>query len=157
VRSNSFPLLAQGNSRERLRVWVLAGDTFEAGRFTIVKTRCTTATLTDDFLSEFFDPAVEWVPIPQGVLVGTRYVGFEGIRRFSTDFVAAWDELVVEPQEFQEAGEVVVARIQMRGRMRALEIDEVWSALYTFRTGRIVRVEGFSSPDGAIEAAGLRK
>jgi hypothetical protein len=33
------------------------------------------------------------------------------------------------------------------------EIDEVWSSLQ--RDGRIVRIEGFASRDGALEAAGL--
>ena len=30
--------------------------------------------LTDDVLREFFDPAVEWVPVPQGVLAGGSYL-----------------------------------------------------------------------------------
>jgi ketosteroid isomerase-like protein len=113
--------------------------------------------LTDDLLAEFFDPQVEWVPVPQGILAGSRYAGFEGIRRFSTDFFAAWDELVVEPQEFHEVGDVVVAIARMKGRMHELEIDEPWSAVFTLRDRRIVRVQGFASRDGALEAAGLRE
>ncbi len=112
--------------------------------------------LTDDFLNEFFDPDVEWLPIPQGVLAGSRYVGFEGIRRFWTDFFAAWDELVVEPREFREAGDFVVGVARMRGRMHELEIDELWSAVFTLREGRILRVQAFASRDGALKAAGLR-
>jgi ketosteroid isomerase-like protein len=112
--------------------------------------------LTDDFLNEFFDPDVEWLPIPQGVLAGSRYVGFEGIRRFWTDFFAAWDELVVEPQEFREAGDLVVGVARMRGRLHELEIDELWSAVFTLREGRILRVQAFASRDGALKAAGLR-
>jgi ketosteroid isomerase-like protein len=111
--------------------------------------------LTDDALAEFFDPGVEWVPIPQGVLAGRHYRGFEGIRRFWADFVAAWDEISVDPQEFRESGDRVVAQVRIRGRMRELEIDELWSSLYTFRGERIVRVQGFASPEGAVEAAGL--
>ena len=113
--------------------------------------------LTDDLLSAFFDPEVEWVPIPQGVLGGNKYVGFEGLRRFWTDFIGAWDELAVEPQEFLEAGDLVVGVARMKGRMHELEIDEVWSALFTLRNERIVRVQAFASQDGALEAAGLRE
>jgi ketosteroid isomerase-like protein len=112
--------------------------------------------LADDALSEFFDPEIEWVPVPQGVLAGSRYVGFEGLRRFWADFYAAWDELVVEPIEFREAGDGVVGVSRMKGRMRGLEIDETWSGLFTVRDARIVRVQGFASRDGALEAAGLR-
>jgi ketosteroid isomerase-like protein len=111
--------------------------------------------LTDHALNAFYDPGVEWVPIPQGVLAGNRYVGFEGIRRFSADFIAAWDELRFEPEEFRQSGDRVIAVIRMRGRMHELEVDEVWSGLFTLRNERIVRVQGFASRGGALEAAGL--
>jgi ketosteroid isomerase-like protein len=107
--------------------------------------------LTDDALKQFFDSEVEWIPIPQGVLAGNRYLGFEGIRRFWADFIAARDELSVEPQEFREAHDLVVAVLRMRGRMHELDIDEVWSGLFKLRNGRIVRVQGFASRDGALE------
>ena len=42
----------------------------------------------------------------------------------------------------------------MTGRVDDLEVEEVWSSLFTLRDGRIVRVEGFASRDGALEAAG---
>ena len=111
--------------------------------------------LTDQALNDFYDPGVEWVPIPQGVLAGNSYVGFEGIRRFSADFVAAWDELRFEPKEFRQSGDRVIAVIRMRGRMHELEVDGVWSGLFTLRNERIVRVQGFASRGGALEAAGL--
>jgi hypothetical protein len=97
--------------------------------------------LPDDRLSELFDPEVEWIPIPQGLLSESSYVGFEGIRRFSSDFFAAWDEMRVEPRKLRDAGAVVLADLRMRGRMREFEIDEVWSAVFTLGDGRIVRVQ----------------
>ena len=42
----------------------------------------------------------------------------------------------------------------MKGRTRDLEVDEMWSSLSTIRDGRIVRVQGFASPEGALEAGG---
>jgi hypothetical protein len=66
-------------------------------------------------------------PVPQGVLAGGRYVGFEGLRRFWTDFFGAWDEISVEPEEFSEGDDLIAARVQMRGRMQDIEVDEVWS------------------------------
>ena len=41
--------------------------------------------------------------------------------------------------------------------MHDLEVDEVWSALYVLRDQRIVRVEAFTSREGALEAAGLQE
>jgi ketosteroid isomerase-like protein len=110
--------------------------------------------LTDDALRGVFDPEVEWVPVPQGLLAGSQYHGYEGIRRFAADFFAAWDDLRVEPQEFRESDGRVVVVLRMQGQMHELELDEVWSGLFTLRDGRVIRVQGFASPDGALEAAG---
>jgi ketosteroid isomerase-like protein len=90
-------------------------------------------------------------------LAGSKYEGYDGIRRFAADFYAAWDELRTEPQEFLDVGDQVVVILRMSGRMHELEIDEVWSGLSTFRNGRIVRIEGFATREGALEAAGLRE
>jgi ketosteroid isomerase-like protein len=111
--------------------------------------------LTDQALSEVFDPGIEWVPVPQGMLGGNRYLGFDGLRRFFADFYAAWDEIRHEPVEFRQLGGRVIAIIRMRGRMHDLEVDEVWSVLCTLREERIIRVEAFTSREGALEAAGL--
>ena len=110
---------------------------------------------SDDLLAGLFEPDVEWVPIPQGLLAGSTYRGYEGIRRFSAEFVAAWGELRVEPEEFREVGDRVVVLLRLRGRMHELELDEAWSALYTLRNGRVVQVQGFANRDSALEAAGL--
>jgi ketosteroid isomerase-like protein len=58
------------------------------------------ARLSDAVLEELYDPDVEWVPVPQGLLAGRSYVGYQGLRRFWADFVSTWDEYVAEPREF---------------------------------------------------------
>jgi SnoaL-like domain len=70
---------------------------------------------TDDALKEYIDPEVELLPIPQGVLAGGEYVGFEGLRRFWADFFGAWDEIHVEPLEFREASDLVVSIWAIQG------------------------------------------
>jgi ketosteroid isomerase-like protein len=114
--------------------------------------------LSDDFLSEFFHPEVQYDTIPRGILAQRTYLGFGGLRRLSIDFFGAWDELAVEAQEVQEAGDdLVIGIARVKGRMHELKIEEVWSALFTLRNARIVRVQAFGSRDGALEAAGLRE
>jgi ketosteroid isomerase-like protein len=114
------------------------------------------AELTDDFLSELVDPEVEYDTIPHGMLGGKTYAGLEGIRRFWTDFLGAWEELTLEVQEIREAGDdLVVGVVRARGRMREREIDQVFAAVFTFRSARIVRVQAFGGREGAFEAAGL--
>jgi ketosteroid isomerase-like protein len=112
--------------------------------------------LTDDFLGEFFDPEVEYHTIPHGMLGGVTYVGFEGLRRFWTNFFGAWDELALEVQEIRQAGDdLVIGVVRAKGRMRDREVEEVFSAVFTLRNARIVRVQAFGSREGAFEAAGL--
>jgi ketosteroid isomerase-like protein len=111
--------------------------------------------LTDAALKDFFDPDVEWVPARQSPLASNRYDGYDGVRRFWAEVLSAWDEYWVEPQEFLDAGDQVVVIMRMRGRTHEVEIDEVWSGLWTLCNGRAVRVQGFASHDGALNAARL--
>ena len=113
--------------------------------------------VTDDALEEFFDPDVEWLADPQGVLGRSSYVGFDGIRRFGAEFISAWDEIGIEAEDLRGAGDLVVAVLRVRGRMHDVDIDELWSGLYTLRDARILRVQGFISRDGALEAAGIEE
>jgi ketosteroid isomerase-like protein len=109
----------------------------------------------DPVLQEFFDPEVEWLPAAQSLLAASTYRGYEGISRFWAELFSAWDEYVVEPQEFLEVGEQVVVIYRIRARTREIEIDEVWSGLFALRDKRLIRFEGFSTRDAALEAAGL--
>jgi ketosteroid isomerase-like protein len=111
--------------------------------------------LTDAVINEYFDPALEWIPISDGLLTGESYRGYEGLRRFWSDLLAACDELVIEPLEFRDAGDQVVVVQRMNIRARGIEIDEDWSRLYTLSEGRILRVQTFTNRDEALEAAGL--
>jgi ketosteroid isomerase-like protein len=111
--------------------------------------------LTDATLGEFFDPEIEWVPVRQSLLAVDSYRGYDGVRRFWIEFLSTWEEYVVEPQEFFDRGDQVAVIMRMSGRTHDLAIQETWSSLYTLRNGRILRIEAFTSRDGAVEAAGL--
>ena len=104
---------------------------------------------------EIFDPDVEWVAAPHSLLSSEEYRGYDGVRRFWTQFLSAWDEYGVEVEELVDAGDQVVAVMRLRGRTNELEVDEGRSSLLTMRDGRIVRIEPFASRADAIEAAGL--
>ena len=49
--------------------------------------------LTDEALSRFLDPTIEWVPVTDSVLAVDSYRGFEGVRRFWGEFLSAWETL----------------------------------------------------------------
>jgi ketosteroid isomerase-like protein len=105
---------------------------------------------------DFFDPNVEWLPAAQSLLAGDTYHGHEGVRRFWTELLSTWDEYLVEPTEFVDLGDQVAVIMRIRARSgRGIEVNETWSGLYTLRQGRIVRFQGFTNRDGALEAVGL--
>ena len=110
-----------------------------------------------DEVREIFDPEVEWVAAPHSLLASEEYRGYEGVRRFWTQFLSAWDAFGVEVEELIDGGDQVVAVMRLSGRTNELEVDEARSSLLTLRDGRIVRIEPFASKDGALEAAGLRE
>ncbi|HKH15104.1 MAG TPA: nuclear transport factor 2 family protein [Solirubrobacterales bacterium] len=113
--------------------------------------------LSDAALSEYFDPEIEWVPVPQSLLATSSYTGYAGVRRFWTDFLSAWDEYALKPVDFVDCGDQVAMIMRMTARTQELRLDELWSSLFTLRDGKIVRVEGFTNRDGALEAARLRE
>jgi ketosteroid isomerase-like protein len=110
--------------------------------------------LTDEALSAFLDPEIEWIPVTDSLLAVDRYHGFGGVRQVWGEFVSAWDEYRVEPREFHDAGDQVAVVVHIVGRTHGLEVDDTRSSLLTIRDGRVVRVEAFAAPDAAREAAG---
>ena len=111
--------------------------------------------LTDEGLSHFFDPGIEWIPVAHSLLAVETYRGFDGVRRFWSEFLSTWESYEVEPLSFSDAGDQVAVVVHIIGRTHELEVDETRSSLLTLRDGRVVRVQTYSDPEGAREAAGL--
>jgi ketosteroid isomerase-like protein len=108
-----------------------------------------------DEVRELFDPEVEWVATPHSLLASEEYRGYDGVRRFWTQFLSGWDEYDVRVDELLDAGDRVVAVMRLSGRTSELEVDEARSSVLRLREGRIVRIEPFASRDEALDAAGL--
>lgn len=113
------------------------------------------ARLTDDALSAFLDPEIEWIPVPGSLLAVDRYRGFDGVRRLWNEFVAAFDDYRVETSRIDGTGDQVAVVVHITGRKQTIEVGDTRSSLLTIRDGRVVRVEGFAEPEGAREAIGL--
>jgi ketosteroid isomerase-like protein len=109
-----------------------------------------------DGVLELFDPEVEWVAAPHSLLASEEYRGYDGVRRFWTQFLSTWDEYGIEVDELIDAEDRVVAVMRLSGRTGELEVDEPRSSVLTLREGRILRIEPFASRDDALAAAGLR-
>ena len=136
--------------REALRLWGLEPEgglaPVELARFEDIFEGDTTRA------AEFFDPEIEIHP-PGGAIGGNVERGYEGVVRNWRDLLATFDEFLIDPIEFKEAGEQVVVIQRNVGRMRGMEVDEMSSVLFTLRGGRIARIDVFASREGAREAA----
>ena len=136
--------------REALRLWGLEPEgglaPVELARFEDIFEGDTTRA------AEFFDPEIEIHP-PGGAIGGNVERGYQGVVRNWRDLLATFDEFLIDPLEFQEAGEQVVVIQRNVGRMRGMEVDEMSSVLFTLRGGRIARIDVFASREGAREAA----
>jgi ketosteroid isomerase-like protein len=117
------------------------------------------AFLAADFQTalSFYAEDVEWdgTNLPDGK-IGR---GHEAILDHVTRWNEAWDDWTVDVERVLEAGsDHVVLLMRERGRSESgLSMDERHAELYTLRDGKIVRREGFSDPNQALEAAGLQE
>jgi uncharacterized protein len=98
---------------------------------------------------------------PSGGVPGTesRYEGVEGFTRYLRRF---WDEFAdarTELRGIRDLGDLVLAEITFhgRGRRSGVETEMEGYQLWTLREGKIVRGQGFTDLDAALEAAGLRE
>ena len=74
-------------------------------------------------------------------------------------WAAVWGDWTVEVESVVEAGgDEVIVLLRESGRSDSgLTMDERHCELYTLSEGKIVRRRGFSDPNQAFEAAGLRE
>jgi uncharacterized protein len=109
---------------------------------------------------ELVDPDVEWdlsaYPAPG---VDPRGRGVDGLVRMFVAYLSGWNEYRIEPKEFIDAGDDVIAILHEKVRVAdsddTLERDVAY--LWTIRDGRLSRFRVFQSKHEALEAAGLRE
>jgi hypothetical protein len=111
-----------------------------------------------DAMLEFLDPDIEWRVRPDLPDSGT-YRGHEGVRRLFARFEEMLEDQGYEPQEYIDAGDLVVMPLHWwgRGRLSRAEVaerrGETW--VFTVRGGRIAAVHEYRHKREALEAAGL--
>jgi ketosteroid isomerase-like protein len=87
------------------------------------------------------------------------YFGLDGIRAYWRDFLAQWQQLTFEAERLQAVGDTVLASVvqHSKGRASGIEGDISYFVLFTFRGGKIVRMESIMGESEALEAVGLRE
>jgi len=106
---------------------------------------------------EILDPEIEWhtyiVPGPGG---GT-YHGHDGVRELWSDARRIFGGFKNVPEKLFESGDGVVAfvRVEGVGAKSGIAVQARIAHVYTFRDGKVIRVESFEDRDEALRVAGI--
>ena len=106
---------------------------------------------------ELYDPHVVLVQ-RQALLESGTYLGLDGIRDYMAAFLEAWARVTIEAEEVFAAGDSVVAKVVQRAIGKGsgvvpteFEYFQIWS----FRGGKVIRLEVIRDRDEALKAVGL--
>jgi ketosteroid isomerase-like protein len=86
------------------------------------------------------------------------YLGVDGVRRYMLTFLDAWERLTIEARDLIDAGDSVVANVLQRavGKESGAEPAEIdYFQVWTFRGGKVIRIETIRGREGALRAVGL--
>jgi ketosteroid isomerase-like protein len=113
-------------------------------------------TATAKALEDRFHPDVESVPAWRGPGAPT-YKGIDGFREMWIDWLEPWVGYRTQVDEMLEMGDRVVVLVRDRGRRDETDVDVelISGSVWTFRDGRIARVEFYRNREELREAAGL--
>jgi ketosteroid isomerase-like protein len=90
-------------------------------------------------------------PVP-----GSRVLrGKDAAVDWSRSYWGTWDEYGLEPTEIIDAGQgrvIVVQYERARGKGSGVKLERRWAVVFTVRTDKVVRFQGFKTRDEAVEA-----
>jgi ketosteroid isomerase-like protein len=89
-----------------------------------------------------------------------EYRGLDGFMEFFTKWIEPYDEWDMDVEDLVDAGhDRVVAVVRQRGRLRGADswVDLRFAVVCTVAQRLIRRMQGFTTPDEALEAVGLRE
>jgi ketosteroid isomerase-like protein len=100
----------------------------------------------------------EWVNPADAVEGGTRR-GFDAFNDAIANVFAAWDDVHFDTERVIENGNVVVALGALRGHIRGpgMAIEATHGQVWTFREGRVTRMQWFNTHAEAVQIAGVRE
>jgi ketosteroid isomerase-like protein len=99
---------------------------------------------------------VEWVNPEDAVETGTRR-GADAFLQAVASVFEGWEESGFEIERVIESGDDVIALGQLRTLSRSgLEVTDPHGEIWTFKDGKVVRMEWFRTHADTLAAAGLR-
>jgi uncharacterized protein len=105
---------------------------------------------------DFLHPEAEMHDRPE-IPDATTYRGWDGIVHSIRASQETFDDFHFLPQKFHEHGEHIVVFIKMTGtgRVSGVPVEERIAHLWTVRDGVGVKLQAYTDPADALEAAGL--
>lgn len=87
------------------------------------------------------------------------YEGHEGIREYMRGFLEPWTRVTIEAEELTDARDAVLAAVHQSGvgESSGVETEFRYFQVWTFRDGKVVRLEGFRDRAQARVAAGVQE
>ena len=110
------------------------------------------------WVARFWDPEVVWDMSHFRDWPEPAYFGIDGAKRFISEWLEVWDDYEFGVDEMLAApdGRVISLAWQRgKGRHSGLEMDVEWAQIYTFRNGKVTRIDNYDNREDALEAAGL--
>jgi ketosteroid isomerase-like protein len=88
---------------------------------------------------------------------GGVYEGLGGVRNYTTHFLSAWETVTIAAESIQEAGDSYLVKVDQRGvgLDSGAEVGFSYFHVWTFRDGKVVRLESIRDEEKALRAAGL--
>jgi ketosteroid isomerase-like protein len=107
-----------------------------------------------DAAAPFLEPDVEFI---LGAFGPYTYAGPSGLRQAWLDWLEPWVTYRTEIDRVIDAGDRVVVLVHDFGRREAdgPEVDVIGANIWTFREGKVARIEFFPDRTVALQAAGL--
>jgi ketosteroid isomerase-like protein len=95
--------------------------------------------------------------IDRATLDGGVFVGADGVRRYMTSFLQAWESLTISAESFKDVGDTVLVEVKQTGigQDSRVPVDQTYFQLWTFRGGKVIRLETIMREAEALKAAGL--
>ncbi|MGI9020789.1 MAG: nuclear transport factor 2 family protein [Solirubrobacterales bacterium] len=87
---------------------------------------------------------------------GPHY-GLEALTRYMNFFLESWDDWRIEALEYRRAGDSFLVRTRRSavGKGSGLPLEDEAFHLWTFRGGKVIRIDVYKQEAAALEAAGL--
>ena len=133
------------------------GDNRRVGNLELLRERLGGAVEDPESFYEILHPDVVWdmsdTPSPMAGI----YRGKDEVRAFYRRWAGAFSNWTYDIERMIEAGEevVVIVREHGHGRGSGVEVGMLRANIWTFEEGKVVLFRSFSSPEAALQAAGL--